>query len=256
MTALHYEAVDDRIADLESALTIIHSADELQTKFDAQVQGATDALGEVEALSAQAANWWEWRVRLREARAEWLSPNEKAFQETMRGVRDELGQVQADLDTYRTFRSRLLGLGTRSFRVRIQRKLDTDKLAAAYGDSVASLQSVGQWVSGQSEQNLTTWVQAHWRLLLGCLGCVVGSIVLLIYGRRGLDHLLQRMARSIANLKSEPVAVGAELQQARLEKQRAEEAARAEEEAALLEVSKGEADKAQRMGEGGYGGGG
>ena len=256
MTARHYEAVDDRIADLESALTIIESADALQADFDKQVTGAKDALGEVETLSTQASNWWEWRVRLREARAEWLLPNEKAFQETMRGVRDELGEVKADIETYREFRSRLLQLGTRSFRVRVQRKLDTDKLAAAYDDSLASLQSVGLWVSGQSEDNLGAWIQRNWKLLLACLGCVLVSFVLLVYGRRWLDHLLKQMARSVAALKAEPVAVGAELQAARIEKARAEMAARAEEEAALAEVSKGEHDKAQRMGEGGYGGGG
>ena len=255
MTARHYEAVDDRIADLESALSIIKQAETLQSRFDQAVTGAQAALAQVETLSEKASDWYEWRVKLREARAEWLVPNQKAFQETMRGVQDEIVHVKDDLATYRTFRERLLHLGKRSFRVRVQRELDTDKLGTAYTDSMAALRGAGRWVSLQGESHLGTWIQGNWKLLLGCLGVLLASIGLLRYGRRGLDALLSRMARRIASLQAEPVAVGAEQQQARLAKQLAEEAAKAEEEAALREVSKGEADKAQRMGEGGYAGG-
>jgi hypothetical protein len=254
LTARHYEAVDDRINDLESALQIIGQATALEERFQGALSTAQAALQEVAQLGRTARNSGRWRERLREAQAEWLRPNESAFQETMRGVKDEFVHVQEDLVTYRSFRERLLHLGTRSFRVRIKRQLDTEGLATAYSDSTSSLMRIGRWITFQGESHLGTYVQAHWRMLLACLGVLLGSFVFVKYGRRALDFAIHRMAAPVEVLQTGAVAVSAEQDQARVDKLLAEEAARAEEEAALREVSKEVAGKAQKMGEGGYSG--
>lgn len=255
MTAEHYEAVDDRITALESALAMMSQADALQVRFDAAREGAESALKEAEKLSADAKDWWTWRERLREARAEWLDQNVAAFNETMRGVKEEVDKVAEDLETYRAFRSALLDLGTRSFRVRLERKLDPELLAEAGQEATTTLRSATRWISFQGDDHLGHFIVRNWQMLLFCLAVALGSIFLVRFLRHGVDRGLRRMATAVRELRAEPVTVRAEEAQAKRESAQSEAAARAEEAAALREVSKEEAGKAQRMGEGGYDGG-
>jgi hypothetical protein len=114
------------------------------------------------------------------------------------------------------------------------------------------VRGAGRWLSFQGDQHLGSYVKRHWAMLLACLGVLLASLALVKYGRRNLDSVLRGMARSVASLGAEPVTVGAEDAQARREIALSEAAVRAEEEAALREVSQEQAGKAQRMGEGGY----
>ena len=92
-------------------------------------------------------------------------------------------------------------------------------------------------------------------MLLACVGLLVASLFFVRFGRHVLDGRLRALATRVPQLRAEPVTVRAEEAQAKREKAVQEAAAKAAEEEALRQVSKEEADRQQKMGEGGYGGG-
>jgi len=256
LAAAHHDAVKTRIAALEEALGLVAAADDLEARFKTARAAAAAALDAVETSArgqGSAAGWWLDRVRRR--RDQDLVRDAKSFTETLHGIREERKAIQDDLARFRAYRGRLLGLGTRSFQIRVERTLDPDRLAEAYADTGAALGEAGRWVTLQGKENAGTFLGGHWKLILACLGVLVASIFFVRLGRRTLDGALRRLAHRVPALRSEPVTVRAEEAHAKREKALQEARAKAAEEEALREVSKEEADRQQRMGEGGYGGG-
>lgn len=255
LAANHYDVVSVRIGALDEALKLVARADSLETRFDEAREGATTALGIVSGLASKqgaAQGWWFDRVRSRRDRD--LARDEKAFRETLRGIREERKVIQEDLELFRDYRDRLLRLGPRSFQIRVERTLDPEKLERAYSDTSDTVGDAGRWLTMQSEEHVGTFVARHWAKLLACLGLLVASFFVVRLGRRGLDRVLRTMANRSRVLRDEPVTVRAEEAHAKRAKALQEARAKAVEAEALREVSKEEADRQQKMGEGGYSG--
>ncbi len=256
LTAEHYDVVKARIAALDEALGLVAAADRLEARFETAHAAAITALETVAGLAlgqGSAAGWWQDRLRSRRDRD--LVRDTKSFTETLQGIREERRAIQDDLDLFRAYRRQLLGLGTRSFQIRVERTLDPERLAEAYDDAGGALGKAGRWVTLQGEENAGTFIGRHGWLLLACLGLLLFSILFVKLGRHALDGALRRLANRVPGLRSEPVTVRAEEAHAKREKALQEARAKAAEEEALREVSKEEADRQQKMGEGGYGGG-
>ena len=127
--------------------------------------------------------------------------------------------------------------------------------ASAPTPPTSSAEPSGGWILGEGDSSLFGFLKSHWIALLGCVVCILGGVFFVRFVRAGLDTAISRSARNVPELRSEPVTVRAEEAHAKREKAEQELAAKEAEEEALRMVSKEEAGKAQRMGEGGYGGG-
>ena len=164
-------------------------------------------------------------------------------------------KIREDLVVYHSFRERLKHLGVRSFSIRVQRRLEKKRLKAAQDDLVSTVRRVGDWLTLNGEPNLLTFLKGNWLMVLACAGVLIGGFLLVRFGRRGLDRVIRDTASKVPQLRAVAVTVHSEEAQAKRSQAQGEVAAKAAEEAALAEVSKEEAGKAQKMGEGGYGGG-
>jgi len=232
----------------------VRGTGDLETRIAQAASQAEERLAEVSRLSQQPPRDYRWWGRLEKRRKEDLEPARNACAETLRGIAEERERIQADLALLRTYRTDLLGLGSRSFQIRVQRTLDAERLEAAYDDVGRTLTASARWATFQGEEHAGTFASRHAVQLLACLGVLVASLLFVRFGRRGLDRLLRHRASQVPSLRSEPITVRAEEAQARRERAVQEAAARAAEEEALRQVSKEEAARPQKMGEGGYGG--
>jgi hypothetical protein len=252
LAASHHDLVRRRIEALETALQGIKGRATLEARFQEAVAGAQKALEEAKALGLKGKDPYRWRTWVWRLERQNLQPNVSAFKETMAGIEEGRLQVEKELAAFRAYRKRLLGLGSRSFGIRVQRELDADRLGDAFGDTAGGLRDVGRWLSFQGEEHLGTFVARNWAALLGALALLIGLFFAVRLGRRGLDRVVRRLASKVPQLRAEPVTIRAEEAEAKRGKAVLEAAARQAEEAALRAVSKDEAAQQQRMGEGGY----
>jgi hypothetical protein len=255
LAAQHFVAVDDRIQVLEGTLTLVKDTSALRERFTAASEAADKALTEVYAAAQSQGLLSRWYTTVRKRRKENLEADRTAFRETLNGIDEERTKIREDLVLFRDYRARLLDLGTRSFQIRVQRTLDPDRLQAAYDDVDRTVNRTGRWLTLQGEEHAGTFIQRNWLMLLACVGVLVASILFVRFGRHLLDGRLRTLATRVPQLRAEPVTVRAEEAQAKREKAVQDAAAKAAEEEALRQVSKEEADRQQKMGEGGYGGG-
>jgi hypothetical protein len=255
LAARHHDVVADRIHALERALRTIDGTRVLPARFEAAAATAAKALDKTAELgraSSQASRWRQW---IRWLRQKALETNVNAFNETMAAIDEARTQVDEELRAFREYSSQLLDLGSRSFTIRVQRELGGERLGAAFDDAADTVEQVGHWVTLRGESHVGTFLAGHWWKLLICLAVVVGSVLAVKLGRKALDRVARHMATRVPQLRAEPVTVRAEEAEVRREKAVLEAAAKQAEEAALKAVTKGEAARTQKMGEGGYGGG-
>jgi hypothetical protein len=256
LVALHYAAVKERIEALDSALSLATEVDAVRGRFEKAEADVRARLADVRERADASGQPWEWRWRVRDLEREDLDQDVAAFADTVRGVAENRDRIRADRPVLRRYKSLLEDLGAKSFLIRVQRTLDAQRLHAAYGEAETAVLDVGRWLTFRGERHLGTFVARQGIDLLLCVGVLLASVVAVFVGRRGLDRVLRHMAARVPALRAEPVTVRAEEAQAKREHAMSEAAAREAEEAALREVSKEEASRPQRMGEGGYGSGG
>ncbi|MDF1701294.1 MAG: hypothetical protein P1V36_09075, partial [Planctomycetota bacterium] len=258
LVARHHEVVSDRIASLDEALVLVAKDHGLAAGLEREVAAAEKALSDLETAAGKLADQGDrtnWLETVSETRREDFDTTRKAFEETLRGLDEKAQEARTLRDACLAFERELKLLGPRSFGIRVQRNLDGDNLGHAFQDAQDSVEDAGRWIAGRSEDNLATFVGTHWLMLLACVALVVAGVFFVRFARRGLDLAINRAARTVPELRFEPVTVRAEEAHAAREKAENEQAAKEAEAEALRMVSKEEAGKAQKMGEGGYGGG-
>ena len=254
LVARHHEVVSDRIAALQTALSFASDDRRIETELKAQAQAAEKALSDLLGASAKLpdpVDTGHWRETVTETRKRDYEPTRKAYEETLRGLDAKAKEVRSLLASATDLERELRDLGTRSFGIRVQRDLDGEKLGEAFDDMQDTAGGVGRWVSGEGEHSVVTFARENWAMLLACLAFVAASVFFVRFTRRGLDRAIGSIARSVPQLRTEPVTVRAEEAHAKREKAEQELAAKEAEAEALRMVSKEEAGKAQRMGEGG-----
>lgn len=258
LVALHYRVVSERLDALDEALALV--ADDhlveaaLRREADAADAAMTSILEKATALTAVDERE-SWQASVTEARKEDFDTTRMAFEETLRGLEEKAAEARSLRDACEKLKSELRKLGPRSFGIRVQRNLDGENLGAAFGDMQSTLAAAGRWVTGQGDDHIGTFLAARWAWILGSLLVVAASLLFVRQARRGLDLAIGRMARAVPALRFEPVTVRAEEAHAKREKAEQDLAAKQAEAEALRLVSKEEAGKAQKMGEGGYDGG-
>ncbi len=252
LVARHYATVDDRILDLEAGIAIARKADGLRGRFDKALKEARASLDVVQKLYPTANNPSDWVNPLAYHRTRNIVPNERSFNDTLEGITEQADFAKKDLVLLREYRSKLRGLGARSYQIRVRRDLDGERLGSAAKDLGAKLVAAGKWLMFQGDNHLGTFVGSNWLMVLAGLGVLVGSFFGVRIARRQLDRVVRKLASKVPELRAEPVTVRAEEAEAKRSKAIQEAAAKRAEEAALAEVSKEEAGKAQKMGEGGY----
>jgi hypothetical protein len=257
LVAEHFRVVDERIQALAGALEVVRGVPDLKAR-ETDAAGRTRlGLEKLTRLLESGAGTFKTRRDLRywnRLRQRDLVKDESAFHETLKGIEDMRRKVREDMAVFERYRARLMDLGSLSFAIRVHRTLDGERLGAAWDDVRGAAARTGRWLALEGDENAGTFVAGTWTALLACLGVLAGSLLLVRFGRRALDHVLRRMATRVPALRAEPVTVRAEEAQKRREQAMQEAAARAAEEEALREVSADQAAMPQRMGEGGYGG--
>lgn len=254
LVARHHEVVSDRIVALDRALALVADQPKLASELEAQAQTASAALDELKAKAPALKDQEDavdWVETVTETRKQDYEPTRKAFEETMRGLQEKAAEARSLRAACVRLEAELRQLGTRSFGIRVQRNLDGEKLGEAFGDVHETIGGAGRWMSGDGESNVVTFLRNHWTGLLACLALVAAALFFVRVARRGLDRAIGSIARKVPQLRSEPVTVRAEEANAKREKAEQELAAKEAEQEALRMVSKEEAGKAQKMGEGG-----
>jgi len=115
--------------------------------------------------------------------------------------------------------------------------LTAEGLQEASDDTLWATDTVGEWLTLQGEQHVGTFVEANWQGLLGCLALLVGSIVIVRFGRKQISEKLQKMAARVPQLRREAVTVEEENQVEKAAQEESEAALKVAEQEALTQAS-------------------
>ena len=235
LVAAHYEAVDDRVRQLDAALKEVLNTQEQEQAFAVLLQKARTGLESLETLDQRT--YWRYHLIIGDWKRRFIDGPERMFQRAVDGLKSDRERAFRTREVLAAYRTQLLGLGARSFQVRKERTLTGPRMKAAFDELGDKLRLAGRWLTLQREPNLGTFLGQQWLPLLGCLALLAASIVGVRLGRRRIDAAMDRAAEATPGLER-AVSVEAEEAERAAEKEQEEAAVKAAEEAALRDVSK------------------